>query len=86
MKDFRLFQTERVRKRQFQFEDGKKFSRKVENAAGKGEIARYKQFLLFPQCFQKICTADMCLSFLATLLSHQRLIQSVQWKILWEKD
>ena len=22
---------------------------------GKGEIARYKQFLLFPQCFQKAC-------------------------------
>ena len=23
----------------------------------KGEIARYEQFLLFPQCFQKNCTA-----------------------------
>ena len=23
--------------------------------AGKGEIARYEQFLLFPQCFQKAC-------------------------------
>ena len=22
---------------------------------GKGKIARYKQFLLFPQCFQKAC-------------------------------
>ena len=22
---------------------------------GKGEIARYEQFLLFPQCFQKFC-------------------------------
>ena len=22
---------------------------------GKGEIARYEQFLLFPQCFQKTC-------------------------------
>ena len=22
---------------------------------GKGEIARYKQFLLFPRCFQKAC-------------------------------
>ena len=22
---------------------------------GKGEIARYEQFLLFPQCFQKVC-------------------------------
>ena len=22
---------------------------------GKGEIARYKQFLLFPRCFQKVC-------------------------------
>ena len=26
----------------------------VGNTVGKGEIARYKQFLLFPQCFQKV--------------------------------
>ena len=25
----------------------------VENTVGKGEIACYKQFLFFPQCFQK---------------------------------
>ena len=39
-------------------ENGRKFSKMVENAVGKGEIARYEQFLLYPQCFQKICTAD----------------------------
>ena len=39
-------------------ENGIKFSKRVENTVGKGEIARYKQFLLFPQCFQKTCTAD----------------------------
>ena len=39
-------------------ENGRKFSKRVENTAGKGEIARYKQFLLFPQCFQRTCTAD----------------------------
>ena len=27
----------------------------MENTLGKGEIARYEQFLLFPQCFQKDC-------------------------------
>ena len=27
----------------------------VANTVGRGEIARYKQFLLFPQCFQKVC-------------------------------
>ena len=26
-----------------------------ENTVGKGEIARYEQFLLFPQCIQKAC-------------------------------
>ena len=26
-------------------------STRVENIVGKGEIARYQQFLLFPQCF-----------------------------------
>ena len=32
--------------------------KRVENTVGKGEIARYEQFLLFTQCFQKTCTAD----------------------------
>ena len=45
-------------------ENSRKFSIRVEtplgnkpfeNTVGKGEIARYKQFLLFPQCFQKAC-------------------------------
>ena len=40
------------------YEDGKKFSKRVGNASGKGEIARYEQFLLFPKCFQKTCNAD----------------------------
>ena len=33
----------------------RKFSKRVENTVGKGEIAHYEQFLLFPQCFQKAC-------------------------------
>ena len=38
----------------FEFnENGRKFSKWVENTVGKGEIACYKQFLLFPQCFQE---------------------------------
>ena len=36
-------------------ENSRKFSKRVENTVGKGEIAHYKQFLLFPQCFQKAC-------------------------------
>ena len=40
----------------FEFdENSKKFSKRVENTVDKGEIARYEQFLLFPQCFQKAC-------------------------------
>ena len=39
----------------FKFDgNSRKFS-KLEKTLGKGEIARYKQFLLFPQCFQKAC-------------------------------
>ena len=30
-------------------ENGSNFSKLVENTVGKGEIARYEQFLLFPQ-------------------------------------
>ena len=31
----------------------------VENNVGKEEIAHYKQFLLFPQCFQKLSVVDV---------------------------
>ena len=40
-------------------------SKRVENTAGKGEIARYEQFLLFPLCFQRTCTTDTSKSGLA---------------------
>ena len=36
-------------------ENGRKLFKRVENTVGKGEIASYEQFLLFPQCFQKAC-------------------------------
>ena len=32
----------------------------VENIVGKEEIARYEQFLLFPQCFQKQLLSCWC--------------------------
>ena len=36
----------------FEFvESGKMFCKQIENTVGKGEIARYEQFLHFPQCF-----------------------------------
>ena len=37
---------------------GRKFSKRLENTLGKRKIA-HEQFLLFPQCFQKVYTADM---------------------------
>ena len=40
-------------------ENGSKFSKPIENTVGKGEIARYEQFLLFPQRFQMTSTTDM---------------------------
>ena len=40
-------------------ENGRKFSKWEENTVGKGEIACNEQFLLFPQCFQKTCTAEI---------------------------
>ena len=38
--------------------NGIESSKRVENTVGEGEIACYKQFLLFPQCFLKTCTVD----------------------------
>ena len=59
--NFRLFQTKKsllVTIMKFD-EKSRMFSKWVENTVGKGEIARYEPFLLFPQYFQKTCTADM---------------------------
>ena len=49
--NFRLFQAERADDHFKIDENGRKLSKRVENTVGKGEIARYEQFLLFPQCF-----------------------------------
>ena len=38
-------------------ENGRKFSERVKTV-GKGDIGHYKQFLIFPQSFQKTCTLD----------------------------
>ena len=35
------------------YENGREFSKRVENAVGKEEIARKEQFLHFPQCLKK---------------------------------
>ena len=54
--NFRLFETEEFADDNFKFDqNGRKLSIRVESTVGKGEIARYKQFLLFPRCFQKTC-------------------------------
>ena len=59
MSNYRFIQTQRVANYNFNFdENGRKFSKRVENSVGKGKIACYKQFLLYPQCFQKTYTAD----------------------------
>ena len=56
MTNFRLFQTEEFADNNFKFdENGRKLPKRFENTVGKGEIACYEQFLLFPQCFQKAC-------------------------------
>ena len=56
--NFRLFQIERVCRRQFLIKMKKRSSKWLENTEGKGEIAHQEQFLLFPQCFQNTNTAD----------------------------
>ena len=38
--------------------NGDKLTDTVENIVGKGEMAHYKQSLLFPQYFQKLSVVD----------------------------
>ena len=57
--NFRLFKQKEFKDNSFKFdENGREFSKWVENTEGKGEIVRNEQFLLFSHCFQKLCTAD----------------------------
>ena len=54
-----VLQTHKITNDNFKFdENGRMFSNPIENTEGKGEITHYEQFLLFPQCFYKTCTAD----------------------------
>ena len=58
-KHFTLFQTGAFANDNFKFDEyGRKCSKRIKNTVGKGEIALYEHFLLFPQCFQKTCTTD----------------------------
>ena len=58
--NFRLSKLKQFADNNFKFdEDGRQFSKWVETTVRKGEIARYEQFLLFPQWFQITYTADM---------------------------
>ena len=54
---FRLFTTKRATTSNL-IKMAETSPKRVENTVGKGEIASYEQFLLFPWCFQKTCTAD----------------------------
>ena len=39
-------------------ENGKRFSKRIENTVEKRKIARHEQFLLFPHCFQETRSSD----------------------------
>ena len=55
-KIFDWFKLKQFADNNFEFDvSSRKFSKLVENTVGKEEIAHYEQFLLFPQCFQKVC-------------------------------
>ena len=57
--NFRRLQMKEFAEDNFKFdENGRTFSKWVENTVGKAEIARYEQFLLFPLCFQQTYPAD----------------------------
>ena len=60
MTSFRPFQAE-FAGNNFEFgENGQKFSKRIENTVGKGEIACKEQFLLFPQCCFKGLLLQTC--------------------------
>ena len=75
-------------------ENGRKFSKQLENTVGKEESARNEQFLLFPPCFQKACFPGASKSVIVwewvNLLPHNAAFWHTKeiwlWKTLWEKE
>ena len=49
---------------------------------GKGEIARYEQFLLFPRCFQRTCTAGCAVKMPEVKLPE---VKMSEVKLPWAK-
>ena len=61
----------------FKFDENRRKSlKRVENTVGKGKIARYEQFLLFPQCFQKTCTVDKSLFWEGLILLNDDILEA----------
>ena len=52
---------------------------------GKGEIARYEQFLLFPQCFQMVCFPGASKGVIVWEWVKRRKLILIEWKTFWEK-
>ena len=63
----------------------RKSSKQVENTVGKGEIAHYEQFLLFPQCFQKGCFPGVSKGVIVWEWVKQFIVYSVLYKQLINK-
>ena len=58
MTNFRLPNSKHLQTSFKFYENGRMGRKWVENTVGKGEIACYEQFLLFPQCFQKTSSTN----------------------------
>ena len=65
-------------------ENGRKLSKQVENTVGKGEIARNEQFLLFTQCFQKVCFLEASKGVIVwewvNSLPNSKILDLSKWK------
>ena len=56
----------------------------VENIVGKWEIARYEQFLIFPQCFQKLSVVDASKVSMEKRIKEDPLRYHMSWNYLHE--
>ena len=71
-------------------ENGRKFSKRIENIVGKGENPRYKQFLLFPQCLANLLHVKQPVYCNITAKSHEisrsgQFLWNLRYRYLWPK-
>ena len=61
-------------------ENGRELTKRAKNTVGQEEIARYEQFLFFPQCFWKACFPGEWVNLTINSLPNDKILGLTKWQ------